>query len=333
MYIGGHFSSSDNELFMSNGENSFDRNFPLSLAETRRFEFQTGTDSLASIVGSVSQKKSRIFFPRYFCEDSIARLIHKLPAAVQIYRYENNLDVSKTIQHNDILITCYLNCYDPIVSDSVKKLHEQLQFIWIEDFVQSPLEIVRLQGDFAFNSLRKFLGIDVSVCYTGRQLSSDGDGNSAYYEKVQSARLMKANFQLSASESMEDQYLKLFETAEENLFSQAIHSAHVEHLNQIHRVNFEAAASTRRANHDTLKSLFSNISQVSCLPGEYMYLMCKVENRDALRSHCFRHGIFPAIHWPGSISAKENLSFHIDQRYCKADMNRTYNIVKEFYGC
>jgi hypothetical protein len=202
----------------------------------------------------------------------------------------------------------------------------------VEDFVLSPLDVTRFNGDFAFNSLRKFAGLDVSVCYGREDLAASGDGRSDYFYEIEKARAIKSKYYRQPSQYLEAEYLAGFELAEQHLFCPGVEGAHSSHIDQMSRLDFNLALEIRRRNFQTLKTSFESLKHVECLPGDYMFLMCNVERRDELRAFCFREGIFPAVHWPSVVTAKDRLSFHIDHRYSIDEMHRTCEVVSRFYG-
>ena len=55
-----------------------------------------------------------------------------------------------------------------------------------------------------------------------------------------------------------------------------------------------------------------------------MYFMIDTPHRERYRKHLFSKRIFPVIHWAdsGSELSKTILSFHIDQRYTPAELER-----------
>jgi hypothetical protein len=332
MYIGGQFATSDNKLIINANQSQSEIYFPISSRGARRMYFQTGTEALASIADSATCHPPRIFFPVDYCDATIQRFRMKTKKPFQILRYDSIDDLGAIPSSTDIVVTYHLNYINETMSRRFSALRDQNRFTWVEDFVLSPLDVAQFSGDFSFNSLRKFAGLDVSVCYGRGELFASGNGDSEYFYEVEKARDTKSKYYVQPTKDLESEYLAGFALAEERLFCPGIQLAHASHIAQLSSFDFNLALGIRRKNFRTLKTDLTLFKQVECLPGDYMFFMCNVERRDELRAHCFREGIFPAVHWPGILAAKNRLSFHIDHRYSIEDMNRTFEVISRFYG-
>lgn len=330
-YIGGEFCRVDDETFLA-GTGDADSYFPANIRGTDRSYFETGSDSLAAILESCGEAEQTLWIPENHCRDGIRRTLQKLAVPPAIRRYPGNQPIIGELKSGDALLFIHFNRFDKIARDEAHRTAQEAGAILIEDYVQAPLDIRGLKGRYAFNSLRKFAALEVSVAY-GKGLRRPQAGASTEYHGLRKrASELKSLFRAEGKKSGEEAYLQLYREAEASLHRNGeIAAAQEEEAFRLGRLLFQAMERARSKNHRHLAELLRNMS-VRPVPGGYMYFMLRAGARDALKRAAFEQGIFPAVHWLDSASADsmELLSFHIDHRYGPADMERIAVLLNAF---
>jgi hypothetical protein len=331
--IGGMFATSDHDQLLGDKPLSDDY-FPATSGEKKRRYFETGIDALAAILKSHqrSDDKRRLWVPDNFCADSLNRLSIKLEGQIEFATYRSQ-DDHVTIRPNDDFLVLHFNRFDPNAGSVIRQLRQRTSGLIIEDFVHAPLDITRFTADAAFNSLRKFTALDVAVAYiddSTRTTVELAGSESSYHVLRKQAENARSEFLFSPSAESEKQFLDLDRTAEGALAIPFVQSACAAEIARIRNYQFEEAQLRRRRNYQELAGYLKRQSpELKVIPGDYMYLMVEIPNRDRIRSALFSQRIFPAIHWADSNSeiSRQLLSFHIDQRYSSGDMIRIADAV------
>lgn len=325
-YIGGEFCESDLNL-TDKGD------FSVYFSEEKLFYFETGSDSLSYILNSFSKNNLSVWIPNNYCVDTIHRVQNKLKHKNILLKKYNSLNflVGK-IKYEDIILFVHFNKFDKNGQDEVYKLIKNNKIFLIEDFVQAPIDIKHHKGNASFNSFRKFIPLELSLCYFNIKGRNTTKKPSNYFIKKKEADRMKADYLDSNifDLELEKKYLSKYKEAEIKLSNdKEIRIAQNSEIALFKKINFKKLIDIRRTNYSYL---FENLKEIiHVIPGSYMYFMIKTENRDEIRKLCFSEGIFPAIHWLDIDLAKrkKKLSFHIDHRYELSDMNRILNILKK----
>jgi hypothetical protein len=331
--IGGIFSSSDHDRFCTdNPAMGFDAIFPEVVRDTTRNLYETGIDALAAILEehATPQTPIKLWTAQNFCRESLNRLSIKLGNMIRFESYFSPEDFLKISPH-DVLLYLHFNRFDPASKETINSIRQRTGATIIEDFVQAPLDLANFAGDYALNSLRKFSSVDVAVAYHKKR-RYPSIGPTRYRNLRKEAEKAKSAFLQSPSEELEQRFLKLGRESDDALAVPEITSAHPGEVERAMAFDFVAAQNIRRANYTSLSGqIAAKLPEMKILPGEYMYLMVKTGNRDRYRADLFAHRIFPVIHWADSecTQVKSLLSFHIDQRYSPANMERVAQVMAE----
>ena len=331
--IGGIFSRSDHERFCINSpEMGFDAFFPEAVRGKTRNLYETGIDALAAILEehTGSQGPITLWTAENFCRESLNRLSIKLGNRIRFESGPAQDDLLK-LKPQDALLYLHYNRYDPASKEAINSIRQRTGATIIEDFVQAPLDIANFAGDYALNSLRKFSSVDVAVAYHNnrRQPSIEPTRYRILRKEAENA---KTAFLLNPSEELEQLFLKLGRESDDALAVPEIASAHEKEVARAKAFDFETVRRIRRDNYAQLaERIRENLPEMKILPGEYMYLMVDTSDRDRYRADLFAQRVFPVIHWAdsGYHQVKSRLSFHIDQRYSPADMERVVAVMAE----
>ena len=331
--VGGIFSSSDHDRFCSgNTRTGFDVLFPEVIRDKARNLYETGIDALAAILEEHAGRQGPItlWTAENFCRESLNRLSIKLGNRIRFELWTSQDDLLK-LKPQDVLLYLHFNRFDPASKEAINSIRQRTGATIIEDFVQAPLDIANFAGDYALNSLRKFSSVDVAVAYQNRRRELSV-GPTRYRNLRKEAEKAKTAFLQNPSEGLEQLFLKLGRESDEALAVPEIASAHESEVGRAKGFDFEAVSQIRRDNYANLaQRLAADLPEIEILPGEYMYLMVSLRERDRYRADLFAQRIFPVIHLADSecLQAKSLLSFHIDQRYSPVDMQRVVAVMAE----
>ncbi|MEI8018830.1 MAG: hypothetical protein WCH39_11575 [Schlesneria sp.] len=331
--IGGIFSSSDHERFCTSSPAlGFDAFFPEVVRDKTRNLYETGIDALAAILEEHTGPHGPItlWTAENFCRESLNRLSIKLGNRIRFETWPSQDDLLK-LKPQDVLLYLHYNRFDPASKETINFIRQRTGATIIEDFVQAPLDIANFAGDYALNSLRKFSSVDVAVAYQNsrRQPSIEPTRYRILRKEAENA---KTAFLQNPSEELEQLFLKLGRESDEVLAVPEIASAHEREVARAKAFDFKTVRQIRRSNYAMLaERIGAYLPEIEILPGEYMYLMVYVRERDRYRSDLFAQRVFPVIHWAdsGCQHVKSQLSFHIDQRYTPADMERVVAVMTE----
>lgn len=335
-YIGGDFDLSSTNAFLNN-KNEADY-FPEALDSRKRFFFETGSDALAQIILEIFKKSNKALnfcIPAHYCHETIGRVSGKLKTLVpeftiNYYDFVNFKPAFITGKTNVILFN-HFNLYDQNV---VKHNLESREKGWItvEDFVHAPLDMRKICSDYGFNSLRKFLSLEISVAYIPDCTQLTLNKTSLYYPMKKKAAAIKSDFLRTGDAALEKQYLQLFKSAEASLSEEGIISAAEKEIQLFKEIDWEKILQKRMMNYSLLLNEMNKATSYNIIPGKYSYLMISTFSRDELQSFMYSNGIFPVVHWRDSRAPLKDvqLSLHIDQRYSEEDMLRVARLLSEF---
>ena len=331
--IGGIFSSSDHDRFCTGrAEKGFDAFFPEVVRGKIRNLYETGIDALAAILEEHAgpQGPITLWTAENFCRESLNRLSIKLGNRIRFELYRSPGDCLN-IGPQDVLLYQHYNRFDPAAKETINSIRQRTGATIIEDFVQAPLDIANYSGDYALNSLRKFSSVDVAVAYQKKRRQPLIEP-TRYRILRKEAEKAKSAFLENPSEELEQRFLKLGRESDEALAVPEIASAQESEVARAKAFDLKAARQIRCDNYAQLAGRIRvNLPEMKVLPGEYMYLMVDTPNRDRYRADLFAQRVFPVIHWADSecLQVKSQLSFHIDQRYSPADMERVVAVMVE----
>ncbi len=329
-YIGGEFASNDLDAFVN--EHRYNELSPKFLNGKELNFFETGTDSLAAIIieNCLENVDLNFWIPDNYCFETIERLKIKLSIKninLNILKYYHLSDI--TIQNYDCVLLYHNNLYIDF-----EKYDFGGDCFTIEDFVHAPLDIKHFKADYAFNSLRKFCHLELSMAYMNKCYDNESnDLYSDYFNFKNKAKNLKSIFLECGDVNIENEYLNLFKLANEKLFVPEIVFAQQKEIETLGKVNFSLIRKRREDNFLVLKNELSFISDVKICNGLYMLFIIECKNRDELKKWLASKGIFTAIHWldSNSIQVKNKLSIHIDHRYSNDDIYRISREIHKFY--
>lgn len=341
-YIGGEYSWQSIVPYFSAEAEDFSFLFPDSIEDNVLELYQTGIDALCSILIEATKpitsfEKIELWFPEHYCLSSLERVKLALRSVAStidfsIRSYIHINDIDNKQEKLIIVVVMYFNLWEEQISQQVISLKKTGAKV-IEDFVLSPFDLKRMQGDYAFNSLRKIVPLDVAVAY-----KKIPDAEKKYDYKYESYRRAAMNLKSLVENGLENDYesdyLSLYRKAEMRLAGreQIIHAS-PDTVNLIRKVAFLEIQEARRQNYDYIRNNILLKEGVCSLPGDYMFFMITSTNRNKMREYFFDKGIFPAIHWEGTANDKSKtiLSLPIDQRYSKGSLKRLVAAFNKFF--
>jgi len=317
-YIGGSFASGDDDNFILNSP-GFSL-FPDSIGQRSRMFFETGSDAIASQI----QNLNELWLPENFCRATAKRILLKCKS-IKIHYYANPDQAFAGGAKRGILLLHY-NKYDPLISQiAARNINLPGVFI-IEDFVQAPFDVSKLQGHSAITSLRKICTAELAVAYMGHE-AKEGEVNSDYLKLKLAAMSLREEFLQTGNSLMEKKHQEKMQQAAQAENNPSIYLSSESEKSHGAKIDFVQIKQRRQANRKFLENILCNIPEIEILPSDYFFLMVRLKNRDAVRKALFAHGIFPPIHWVDSGHADGLLSLPIDQRYDKNDMERLANVL------
>lgn len=335
-YIGGDFDASASDSFLVK-DFPIETFFPRNCQTLKRNFFETATDSFAAIVEEIFSESGRgvqLWYPAHYCIETILRLkIKTTHISLKASAYNSTEDVKPEKGSVNVFLFNHFNGYNHN-ADAIFKRSFAQDWVIIEDFVHAPLDISKTKGGYSFNSLRKLSDVEISICYGLKNNIAPSASASYYFNIKKEAARLKTEFFATEKDSTEQEYLTLFKKAEKSLDRKEIVTAYEQELNRLVQIDWQKILQHRKRNYGLFKTMVTSRKEINILPGEYMYMVMKAEKRNQLKEHMFSQGIFPVVHWPDSIDPikHELLSFHIDQRYGKEDIERTCTALLNFYS-
>jgi hypothetical protein len=313
IYIGGAFATGDDDPFMTTGVSNI--HFPEAIGEQRRFFFETGSNAIAAQI----QGYKELWLPQNFCRATAAIISRKSPATAIRYYADAWEGISSHEKPRAVLLL-HFNRYSPQISELAARYRDTETLI-IEDFVQAPFDIQKMQGHCAIVSLRKICALEAALAYSPyspRAVSAP----SRYTEVKSEAMQLRQDFLATGNPALDRQHLEKMQAATEFENDPEIRSADQNEIERFAAIDFGALKRKRQDNREDLETDLHGLEDLTCLASDYFFLMVRVQNRDAVRKSLFAQGIFPPIHWADSGHAKDLLSLPIDQRYDARDMQK-----------
>lgn len=228
------------------------------------------------------------------------------------------------------------------LKDVIKKLNQSKAVI-VEDITHSFLSQNHhdFESDYYICSLRKWFGIpDGAFIASNVDLNpNEFQKNSEYVEQRILADKLKKQY---INKEIEHQdYLKIYDKAEDLLNKNEIHLMNEESKSILYHTDFDTIKSARRNNYLYLESLL-NSKKICVIPLEKntvpLSLPLFINNRDVLRKRMIENKVYCPVHWPipnvenmpkNGIYVKQ-ISIPIDQRYNNSDMQYIYKILQEW---
>lgn len=311
----------------------------------------TGRDCISHISNSFQNKT--LLLPSYLCdtillpikENNIKYFFYKIDKDLEVDLKDLNKKVEK-LNPDLIFVINYFGFIQPKLSE-IKKICQSKNIKLIEDNVQSFLTTHEIQGDYSFNSYRKFLPApDGAFLYS---INEDLQLNSPYkkfYLTRFYASLIK-NIKI-----LKKIYRNWFVKTEDTYINNYKKPARMSNLSKyiLNKFDFEDIKHKRAENfmyllknltNKKIKSLFIQLESNVC-PLGFPIIMESENDRNRLKEILIKNKIYPPIHWtlPDELNktefkdsidiSKRILTIPIDQRYNIKDMKRILNILNIF---
>ncbi len=315
--------------------------------------FSSGRGALRSLLRHVGKKT--ILLPCHICQSVIQACVQE-SYTVSFYSLFVNDEIefdslqAKLANVEVLLFVNYFGFLFPSESLlKIRRICDAQGIIVIEDtthsFLSNPLSI----GDYAFSSLRKWIGIpDGAIAYTNKQdLPFTDYPRDEKFSQLRCIGMMQRDAYLSGTITDSMVHRTSLERAEEYLDKDteifAI-SSFSESL--LRRTNFKLIAEKRRSNYRKLYSLLAK-ENIEIVTPELtdtdcpLFLVIGSQRRNDLRLYLSDHGIYCPIHWPIENEQLLNdkklikevsriLSIPIDQRYGEEEMSYIADKIHEF---
>ena len=254
----------------------------------------------------------KVLLPSYLCP-SILIPFDRLSVKYTFYKVNRDLEIDVDDLQNrldpTIKAVFFINYFGfpaNINSDVIETLRARNVTI-IEDIVQSFFSDLPLIGDFAFNSFRKFLPVDGSIIISNRDMSPSADKscNSYLFRKVSGQWLRYLHIEYGIVP--EKWYLKLFEKAEVNYYTDKPCSFDIFNRYVLSRCNIGRLCEIRRKYFKTLLSSFSKQALFKEMSDKIVPLGFPIiiEDRDRLRMQLQKRNIYCPVHWKLNSSIKK----------------------------
>lgn len=359
MKIGGDF---EYEEYKSSSKNSLYR-YLIEKFPNVQF-FLSGRSALYSLLKNIvdeNRKISTIYLPGYLCESiyfPIKKAIEELPIKIVFYK-QNELfssDIEEVYNNSVIYILDYFGKTDKIFINKIKSFKEKyLNIILIRDITHSLFSVNNEpEIDYYLCSLRKwtFMPDGAFIASNSHKLCRPTKiaDNNFIYARIAASLLKKITYN---SKIFEDEYyLSIFSFCEEKL-NEYLEDTRISNytLELLQKIDYKYIINRRRENMEYLLDKimrfgdFFKIVEVenNLSPFTIPVLFENKKYRDTFRKKMMELGVFLPIHWPVEFqknvyeriySYNKNisdriLSFVIDQRYSKEEMEYEANAIRK----
>lgn len=303
-------------------------------------------------------KKTRIFdsvyMPSYCCHSMLQPFIDN-GIVIKFYEvtfkdgeFVYNLDENTECQVVFIMqyfgvVNKKFNKYIDVFNRNGKTIIEDATHSWFLDKPHNE------KSDYIFASLRKWTGLPagaVAMKSRGCFIGNPEKLNDNYIKIREKAAFLKKSY---INQSIGDKlvFLKLFIEAEELLESDYKDYGITEFLvHQIKTLKSDEIKEKRKANATYLVRKLNEIPHLETIkltPDDvplFIPIIVDAKIRDKLRKYLINNDIFCPVHWPMSdqhlfentFLYESSLSLICDQRYDIGDMDKIFNIIKDFFG-
>lgn len=320
VYIGGAFAAGDDIPFMTTGVG--DIHFPETIGSRRRFFFETGSNAISAQIRGYKE----LWLPQNFCRATAAIISRKSPGT-KIRYYANATEGFSSREKLRAVLLLHFNCFSRDISDIAVR-HRDGEALIIEDFVQAPFDINKMQGHCAIVSLRKICTVEAALAYS-TEPPGNISGSSRYSSLKREAMQLRTDFLATADKAFDRRHLEKMQAAAESEGDPKICAADRDEIERFATIDFGALKRRRQDNREDLETYLRGTPALGHLASDYFFLMVRVPNRDAVRQSLAAQGIFAPIHWADSGYANDLLSLPIDQRYDARDMQKIAFALRE----
>lgn len=348
MQIGSEFPISISDL------NCYDEPSDFSCFENySTYLFSSGRGALRSILRYIG--KETILLPCHICQSVIQACVQE-SYTVSFYSLFVNDEIefdSLQAKLANVEVLLFLNYFGfSFPNESllrIRRICDAEGIIVIEDtthsFLSNPLSI----GDYAFSSLRKWIGIpDGAIAYNKEQEFPIADyPRDDKFSQLRCIGMMQRKAYLSGTITDSMVHRTSLARAEEYLDKDTeIYAISSFSESLMRRTDFRLITEKRRSNYRILYSLLTK-ENIEIVTPELtdtdcpLFLVVGSQRRNDLRLYLSQHGIYCPIHWPIENEQLLNdkklikgvsriLSIPIDQRYGEEEMSYIADKIHEF---
>ncbi len=321
----------------------------------------SGRSAQSLIIASAEIANKRALLPAYTCQHIVEPFDW---IGWKVDFYDINLDLTPNVESFKEKLELNPGCiivegyYSFKTAECLVPLLDRAKVngtIIVEDITHSFLndtQRIYIDADYEFCSLRKWSGISdggyaISLC--GTSLQKPTAPMSQFTTLRHEAREVKANYVSSLDAKTKEEYLRLYEEAEEIIDQDVgLYKMSDQAYDDYIHLDFDFIKTRRRENYEfLLENLKSDYIQpiFPYLPEGVTPIMFPVyipKHRTELRSYLIENRIYCPIHWPAPVQldkhAKESsrriydeiMSIPCDQRYGISDMERLVSVISSF---
>ena len=296
-----------------------------------------GYFSILAILKNIDfQSKDEVLLPSYICPTVLVPF-QKIKLPYRFYKINENLKIDiKDLQNKitpNIRVVFFINYFgfpqDEDVRILIKEL-KQRRIIIIEDLVQSFFSRIEVIGDYAFNSLRKFMPLDGSVIISDQKHTNNSEVNCNKYFFYQLGGRIFKNFLFKLGSNRDHLFLTFFKTAEKHYYSSETFRFNAYNRYIFSKFDIDQLRRKRINNYSILLKNLKDYSLYNYLPENIAPLSfpIQIENRDQIRSELARKNIYCPVHWKLSdeINRKEfEESWYLSEKILSIPVNENIN--------
>lgn len=299
----------------------------------------SGRSSLRLIIESANLAGKHILLPDFLCQ-IIIDVLKEYEITYDLYNINSGFEFE--LPHDtSIYDALYLIKYFGSKTGSFINACQLFEQCLIIDDVFSPFPevLTRDKPWFSYNSLRKITPIaDLSLIYSNVQLASTNKSKLSDFSTIKFRAKYKKFDYLYNGIGNEEQYLDLFNKAENILDnSKGIYFPSNDSL--ILAMNYfsklEEERAIRKHNYNLIRKLLPDIT-IAINSDFHSFVPILLDNRNQIRSKLMADNIFLAVHWPAdsvhSLINDKVLSLPLDSRYNESDIKTMCSLIIKLKG-
>jgi dTDP-4-amino-4,6-dideoxygalactose transaminase len=341
-HIGGEYYYSP-VLILKKKKVFFDEYVRMNFSD--RFYSYTGGGyfSISSILKNIEfQSKDKVLLPSYICP-TVLIPFQKQKISYRFYKISEHLKVDINDLQNkitpDIKAIFFINYFgfpqDEEVRIFLKELKEK-GIIIIEDMVHSFFSRSEVTGNYAFNSLRKFMPVDGSVIISEKEFSNDYAASFNKYFFYQLAGRYAKYFIFNLGLKNDNLFLNFFKKAEKLYYTSETFGFNAYNNYIFSKIDIAQLREKRTFTFTMLLNNLKDYSLFHCLPNNVTPLSFPIiiDKRDKIRSELAKKKIFCPVHWklPAEINRKEfEESWYLSEKILSIPVNEKINDVELKY--
>jgi len=292
-----------------------------------------GYFSIALILKNLAfRSKDEVLLPSYICP-TVLIPFKKQKINYRFYKINEHLkvdirDLQKKITP-DVKAVFFINYFGFPQDEDVKTFLKELKqqgLIIIEDLVQSFFSRSELIGNYAFNSLRKFMPVDGSIIISDQELTNDHMVNFTKYFFYRLGGRYFKYLVIKLGSTRDNFFLDLFKKAEKYYYTTDTFGFNTYNSYIFSKFDIGQLCSKRISHFNILLCEFEKYSLFNPLPDNVTPLSFPIiiENRDKVRSQLAKKNIFCPVHWKLSdeINKKEfEESWYLSEKILSIPVN------------